>query len=140
RIGGVRQGGEDRGGGRCPPLELPDAPAALAAESQSQVIDDQVAEDRVGGTELVELVEHQLDHPARLFVRLLNDLARGGLEISQGDGQKQLAARRLVPTAPQQAIAHGHQLKFCHDDLHSQKQTVVTVQRIVDAIEIAQEW
>src|SRR5262249_60697718 len=111
-MGGGPKDRRDRGGSGCPPLELPDAPAALAAESQSQVIDDQVAEDRVGGTELVELVEHQLDHPARLFVRLLDDLAGVRLEVSQGGGQEQLAALRLVPAAPEQAVAPRHRLLF----------------------------
>lgn len=139
RIDRVPQNRQGPGGRRCPPLQLPDAPATMAAESQSQVIDDQVAEDRVGGTEFVELLEDQPDHPTRLFVRLLNDLARGRLEVSQGDGQEQLAALGLVTTAAEQAIAHRDQFIFAHRAFHTKEEAIVAVQGIVDTVLIAQD-
>ena len=124
---------------RRPPFQLPDAPAALSAESQSQVIDDQITEDRVGGTELIELVEDQLDHPPRLFVRLLDDIARGRLEVSQGDGQEQLAALRLVPAAAEQAVAHRNQFILTHGAFHAKEEAIVAVQGVVDAVLVAQQ-
>ena len=139
RIDGVSQDRQDSGGRRRPPLQLPDAPAALAAKSQLQVIHDQVTKDRVRGTEFLELLEDQPDHPTRLLVRLLNDLARGRLEVSQGDGQEQLAALRLVPAAAKQAIAHRNQLIFTHGAFHAKEEAVVAVQGIVDAVLIAQQ-
>src|SRR6185437_17021566 len=109
------------------------------AESQSQVIDDQVTEDRVGGAELVELVEDQPDHLTDLLVRLLDDLARGRLEVSQGYGQEQLAALRLVPGAPEQAVAHRNQLIFTHGTFHAEEEAIVAIQGVVDAVLIAQQ-
>ena len=70
-----------------------------------QVIHDQVSKNRVRGTKLLELLEDQSDHATGLLVRPLNDLSRGCLEISQGNGQEQLAALRLVPTSTKQAIS-----------------------------------
>ncbi len=109
----------------------------MTAKSQLQVVHDQVTEDRVGGTEFLELLEHQLNHSTRLLVRLLNDLARGRLEVSQRNGQEQLAALRFVPTASKQTIVHSNQFVFAHCAFHAKEETIVTVQGIVDAILIA---
>src|SRR5262249_55854253 len=130
---------QDPGVRRWPPLQLPDPPAAMAAKSQSQVVHDQVTEDRIRGTEFLELLEDQLNHPTRLFVRLWNDLARGRLEVSQGDGQEQLATLRLVPTVAEQAIAQGNQLIFTHGAFHTKEEAIVAVSGVVDAVLIAQQ-
>jgi hypothetical protein len=66
----MSQGREDSIGRGGLPLQLPDAAPALAAKSQSQVIHDQIAEDRVCGAEFLELLEDQADHPPRLLVGL----------------------------------------------------------------------
>jgi hypothetical protein len=121
------------------PLQLPDAAAPMAAKSQSQVIHGQITEDRVRGAEFLELIEDQLDHSPRLFVGLLDDLARRGLEVSQRNQVEELATLRLVPAAAEQAIAESHQLEFAHRALHPQEKAIVAVQRIVDPILIAKK-
>src|SRR5512142_2110308 len=80
-----------------------------------------------------------MNHPTCLFVRLLNDLARGRLEVSQGDGQEQLATLRLVPTAAEQAVAHRNQLILTHGTFHTKEEAIVAVQGVVDAVLIAQQ-
>jgi len=57
RIDRVSQDRQDPGVRRRPPLQLPDPPAPLAAEPQSQVMHDQVTEDRVGRAEFLELLK-----------------------------------------------------------------------------------
>ena len=111
----------------------------MAAKPQVQAVHDQVTKDRVRGTEFLELLEDQPDHPAGLLVGLLDDLARGRLEVAQGDGQEQLAALRLVPAPAEQAIAQRHQLEFAHGAPHPQEQAVVPVQGVVDAVLIAEQ-
>ena len=113
-VDGVSQDRQDAVGRGRLPFQLPDAASALAAESQSQVIHDQITEDRVRGAEFLELLEDQSDHTPRLLVGLLDDFARRGLEVSQGKGEEQLATLGLVPAAAEQAIPEGHQLEFAH--------------------------
>src|SRR5580692_7305962 len=98
-VEGVSQDRQDSIGRGGLPLQLPDAAPTLAAKSQSQIIHDQILEDRVRGAEFLELLKDQLDHPPRLFIGLLDDLAGGGLVVSQGNQEEQLATLRLVPAA-----------------------------------------
>ena len=108
RVDGVSQDGQDAVVGGRPPLQLPDAPAPLAAEPQLQVIHRQVMKDRVRGAEFLELVEDQPYYGPRLLVWLLNDLYRRHLDVSDGNMQEQLAALGLVPAAAEQAVTHRH--------------------------------
>ena len=73
RMSQDRQDSIGRGG---LPLQFPDSPAPMAAKPQSQVIHDQITEDRVGGAEFLELLEDQADHPSRLFIGFQDDFAR----------------------------------------------------------------
>ena len=111
----------------------------VAAKPQLQLVRDEVAKDGVGRSEFLELVEDQLDHAPCLLVGLLDDLPGGHLEVADGNVQEQLATLRLVPAAAQQAIPKRDQFKFAHGALHSQKEPIVAVQGIVDAILIAQQ-
>ena len=135
----VAQDREDPVGRRRPPLEFTDAPSAMAAKSQLQVVHDQVSKDRVRGTEFVELLEHEVNHSTCLLVGLLEDLARGCLEVSQGHRQEQLPAIGFIPAAAKQAVSKRHELIFTHCALHSEEQPIVAVGRIVDAVLVAQK-
>ena len=104
-----------------------------------QLVRNEVAIDRVGRSEFLEFVEDHADHAPRLLVRLLDDLAAGGLEVADGDVQEQLAALRLVPAAAQQAVPQRHQFVLAHGASHSQEQPVVAVQGVVDGILVAQQ-
>src|SRR5262249_51507008 len=100
----VLQDREDPTGRRRSPFQLTYATAALASESQLQIVEDQVTEDGVRGAEFVELLEDQVDHPAGLLVGLPDDLSRGRLQVSQRNVEEQLSTLRLVPAAAEQTV------------------------------------
>ena len=139
RIDRVTQDPQDAIGRRRSPFQLADASRALRPKPQLQLVRDEVAKDRVGRSEFLELVEDQLDHAPCLLVWFLDDLSGGHLEVADGNVQEQLATLRFVAAAAQQAIPQRHQFIFAHGASHAQEKPIVAVQGIVDAILIAEQ-
>ena len=91
------------------------------------------------GAQFVELVEDQLHGRLHLLVGIAGDFPGGQLDIPAGDVEDQLAPLGLAQPAAFQSIMHEHYLIFADGSLKAQKEAVVGIAGVIDAILVRQD-
>jgi hypothetical protein len=100
---------------------------------------DEVAEHAVHGRARLELLEDRAHDGLRLFVRVLDDLARGPAHVPDRHEHAQLAALGLAQLARPHPLLHQVQLRLAHGALEPEQQAVVVRRGVVHAIEVAEQ-
>lgn len=121
------------------PLQRPFGDAFANPYPQADVVVEQVAQQRMQGAQLAELVEDQAHDVLYLLVRVEAHLARGVADVADRQGKGQLAPARLVQLAVVQALLEDMWFGFRHRAFQPQQQAIVVLARIVDSIEIGNQ-
>jgi len=81
----------------------------MRADGQVDLMANQIPQDRVNGTQLVELIEDQTNDGLHLFIRIQGDLAGGQTHVANRRVIEQFTAFGLVQSALVHPLAQDMQ-------------------------------
>ncbi|HEX6688789.1 MAG TPA: hypothetical protein VF085_09010 [Solirubrobacterales bacterium] len=117
--------------------QLPDHLATVRtifARRQGQALSAHPQVDLADRLQVAELVEHERDGLLDTAIGILLDPIVRALEVADRHGEEELAAAGLLLQGFERALAEQRQLHLAHRALHTEKQAIVRMPRIVDAV------